>query len=78
MARISSDAFVRALTHAGFAVYRRTPQATILERGGRAVAVRNLAVLGCEAVMDLRRMAGLTWEELDAALAAGEGPWRSA
>lgn len=54
---------------AGFAVYRSTPEATILERGARAVTVQTSAELDCAAIMDLRRMAGLTWQELDVALA---------
>jgi hypothetical protein len=70
--RISSEVFVRALMLEGFAVFRQTSQATILERGFRAVAVRHGTALGSQALMDLRRMAGLSWQELDAALDAAE------
>ncbi len=69
VARISSKAFVRALAAAGFTVYRRTRESTILERGIRAVAIRTCAELDGAVIMDLRRMAGLSWQELDAALA---------
>jgi hypothetical protein len=70
MRRFSSDTLVRALGLAGFTVYRQTGEATILERGLRAVTVRSCAVLESEVLMDLRRMAGLSWLELDAALGA--------
>jgi hypothetical protein len=69
MRRISSEAFVEALSAVGFAVYRRTPEATILERGLRAVTIRTSSVLDAEVLVDLRRMAGLSWQELDDALA---------
>jgi hypothetical protein len=70
MARISSECLVRALSRAGFKVFRRTPESTILERGLRAVAIRTRAEVGCEVLIDVRRMAGLSWQEMDAALAA--------
>jgi hypothetical protein len=70
MGHLSSDTLVRALGLAGFTVYRETREATILERGLRAVTVRRCTVLESGVLMDLRRMAGLSWRELDAALEA--------
>lgn len=59
---------MRALSRAGFAIYRQTADATILERGLRAVTVRTCSALDGGVLMDLRRMAGLSWRELDAAV----------
>lgn len=70
MTTISSEVFVQALCVAGFAIYRSTSEATILERGGRAVTIPTCPVLDSTVVMDLRRMAGLSLRELDVALAA--------
>jgi hypothetical protein len=68
MRAISSDTFIRALTRAGFVVYRQAPLATILERGTRAVVVPDRARLPADVLADLRRMAGLTWREVEALL----------
>jgi hypothetical protein len=70
MKRTSSETIVRALLLAGFRVYRRDADATILERGLRAVTVRTRAEVPADVLMDLRRMAGLSWQDLDCALAA--------
>ena len=71
---ISSDAFVRALTRAGFVIYRRAPPATILERGTRAVVVPERLRLSVDVLSDLRKMAGLTWREIDALLGDSTRP----
>jgi len=65
MPSISSDTFVRALTRAGFVIYRASAAATILERGSRAVVVPARRRLAADIIADLRRMAGLTWREID-------------
>jgi hypothetical protein len=64
-----SEHFVAALCRAGFVVYRRAAQATILERGARAVVVPTREWLAPEVVSDLRRIAGVTWRDFDALLA---------
>lgn len=68
MSPISSDAFVEALSRAGFVVYRREPGATILERGLRAVVVPWRRSLTPDILLDLRRMAGLTLREIESLL----------
>jgi hypothetical protein len=65
MLAMSSETFVRILTSAGFVVYRSGPPTTILERGTRAVVVPERARLSPDVVLDLRKMAGLTWRELE-------------
>jgi hypothetical protein len=64
MFEISSDTFVEALSRVGFIVYRRTPEATILERGTRAVVVPTRQRLEGHLLGDLRRMSGVRWSEL--------------
>jgi hypothetical protein len=66
MLAMSSDTFVRILMRVGFVIYRPGPPATILERGTRAVVVPERARLSPDVVIDLRKMAGLTWRELEA------------
>lgn len=66
---IQSEALVRALCRVGFIIYRRSEQATILERGARAVVVPTRDELEEHVVADLRKMAGLPWRELDSLLA---------
>lgn len=68
MRPISSDAFIRALTRSGFVIYRQAAASTILERGTRAVVVPEGARLAPDVLFDLRRMAGLTWREVEALL----------
>ena len=65
MPSISSDTFVRVLVRAGFVIYRASTAATILERGSRAVVVPSRRRLAADIISDLRRMAGLTWREID-------------
>lgn len=65
---MSSEMLVRALVWAGFSVYRNTPESIILERGIRAVAVPARKHVRDAQLMDVRRMAGLSWQELDTAL----------
>ena len=65
MPPISSEMFVRALTRVGFVIYRASASSTILERGTRAIVVPARRRLAAEIVGDLRRMAGLTWREID-------------
>jgi len=74
MRSISSAVFIRALTRAGFVIYRRAPAATILERGTRAVVVPERARLSLDVLFDLRRMAGLTWREVEALLGDSTHP----
>jgi hypothetical protein len=71
---ISSDVFIHALTRAGFVIYRRAPPSTILERGTRAVVVPERARLSLDVLSDLRKMAGLTWREVEALLGDSSSP----
>ena len=63
-----SEDLVAALCRAGFVVYRRADNGTILERGTRAVVVPTRRMLAPEVVTDLRRIAGVSWRDLDALL----------
>lgn len=74
MRSISSDSFVRLLMRAGFVIYRETLESTILERGTRAIVVAARPRLPLEVLLDLRKMAGLTWREIDALLADSTRP----
>jgi hypothetical protein len=69
MFAMSSESFVRILTRVGFVVYRSGPPATLLERGTRAVVVPERTRLSPDVVFDLRKMAGLTWRELETLVA---------
>ncbi len=73
MRTISSDTFVNALSRAGFVVFRQTAEATILERGPRAVVVPTRERLEDDLLVDLRRMSGVRWQDLDELLAAEAG-----
>jgi hypothetical protein len=64
---------LQALSSAGFVVFRDAGPATLLERGGRGVAVPRSSLLPPETVYEVRRMAGLSTAELDALLAAPAG-----
>jgi hypothetical protein len=68
----ASEDFVAALCRAGFVVYRRADEATILERGARAVVVPTRAWLEPEVVSDLRRMAGVSWRDFDELLGGSQ------
>jgi hypothetical protein len=62
---LSSDQFVAALERAGFIVFKKTPDATILERGARAVVVPTRERMADDLIIDLRRMSGLSWTDLE-------------
>lgn len=61
---IRSEDVVAALVRSGFAIFRRDPVGTILERGSRAVIVPCRSRLTWFDVASVRRMAGLKHGEL--------------
>ena len=69
LAGISSAHLVDALLRGGFELFRVDRQGTILERDGRAVVIPHGPRMPVDVVDELRRIAGLSPQELATLLA---------